>query len=169
MIGYPPLPSLVQSLLSDALHLTNASLVIFRSGILVEFKTNLLQMRNPPIRLDGSLCQVGGEEGHHCHLQLGQVATIHFDAEPLSCQRGRLNDTVWFLSGKDCGNPYKRDGLFSVTFNAPYDDSGMLRIDEALSAIVSTKRMFQSAMRLPATPNAGSAYSMALSTSSWEG
>lgn len=121
-----PDTTLVEAVLSGALAFEGASLVIFRHGVLVEFKTDALT--------PGLCCSVEGEhrswqigpfEGHHCHLNLAAVRTILFDAEPVSCQGGRINYTVWFLGDGDCGNPYRSNGLFSVTLNKPYasDDS----------------------------------------------
>ena len=47
-----------------------------------------------------------------------------FDAEPVSCQGGRLNYTVWFSGVEDCGNPYRPTAMFSVTLNRPYETDG---------------------------------------------
>ena len=120
----------VEALLSDALTLDDASLVIFRRGVLVEFKTGLLApglMRTIEGRYRS--WQIGPFEGHHCHLDLASIERVWFDAEPVSCQGGRLNYTIWFLAGGDCGNPYRHDALFSVTLNAPYAADGTARAD----------------------------------------
>ena len=120
----------VESLLAGAIALKDASLVIFRRGLLVEFKTEAL---SPGIcsSVEGEhrSWQIGPFEGHHCHLDLNAVQRIEFHAEPVSCQGGRLNYTVWFLSVDDCGNPYRPDGLFSVTLNRPYTEDGVPRHD----------------------------------------
>jgi hypothetical protein len=55
------------------------------------------------------------------------VRSVLFDAEPVPCQGGRINYTVWFLGTGDCGNPYRPDGLFSITLNRPYADDGTAR------------------------------------------
>jgi hypothetical protein len=122
--------SAVQRVLGDALSLKDASLVVFRRGVLVEFKTEQLEPGLVPT-LEGRHrgWQVGPFEGHHCHLDLASVESVRFDAEPVSCQGGRLNYTVWFLADDDCGNPYRPEGLFSVTLNAPYAADGSTRMD----------------------------------------
>lgn len=115
----------VEHVLADALALTDASLVIFRHGALIEFKTQLLSARLSCCTDPGHRgWQVGHFEGHHCHLDLAAVAQIWFDAAAVSCQRGRLNYTVWFLAARDCGNPFRPDGYFSITLNEPYSDDG---------------------------------------------
>lgn len=120
----------IERVLAGALALADASLVIFRHGVLVEFKTELLKPALTATSEGGRRgWQVGPFDGHHCHLDLASVARIWFDAEPVSCQRGRLNYTVWFLGTRDCGNPYRADGLFSVTLNSPYRKDGSLRVD----------------------------------------
>ncbi|MDM0071544.1 hypothetical protein [Variovorax sp. J31P207] len=120
----------VEAMVRDALTLQDASLVIFRRGMLAEFKTEMLQP-GLSVALEGRYrsWQLGPFEGHHCHLDLQQVKTVWFDAEPVSCQGGRLNFTVWFLGESDCGNPYRPDGLFSFTLNAPYTPDGLTRVD----------------------------------------
>jgi hypothetical protein len=120
--------AVTKSLLAAAIALKEASLVIFRQGVLVEFKTtrlpsDVMESGDGPYRS----WQVGAFHGHHCHLDLGAVHTILFDAEPVSCQGGRLNYTVWFLGAAECGNPYRSNGLFSVTLNRPYRPDGSSR------------------------------------------
>lgn len=120
--------SVTKSLLTAAIAIKEASLVIFRHGVLVEFKTtrlpaDVIESGEGPHRS----WQVGAFRGHHCHLDLGAVHKILFDAEPVSCQGGRLNYTVWFLGERDCGNPYRGNGLFSVTLNRPYRSDGSSR------------------------------------------
>lgn len=118
----------VEALLADAIALKDASLVIFRRGLLVEFKTEGLSPGLASSVEGGHRSwQIGPFEGHHCHLDLAAVREIEFHAEPVSCQGGRINYTVWFLSGGDCGNPFRPDGLFSVTLNRPYADDGSPR------------------------------------------
>lgn len=133
----------VECALGGALNLADASLVIFRHGVLVEFKTTLLAPGLVPT-LEGEHrgWQVGPYQGHHCHLDLASVATVRFDVEPVSCQGGRLNYTVWFLAGRDCGNPFRPDGLFAVTLNAPYREDGSARVDviEAVYALYESLR-----------------------------
>ncbi len=120
--------SLVESVLAGALGWMDASLVIFRQGVLVEFKTEQLAP-GLAVSLEGRhrSWQIGPFEGHHCHLDLAAVHAVLFDAEPVSCQGGRINYTAWFLGEGDCGNPYRRDGLFSVTLNRPYHSDGSPR------------------------------------------
>jgi hypothetical protein len=118
----------VELLLEKALALSDASLVIYRPGVLVEFKTEMLgpglaSTRDGPHRG----WQVGPLAGHHCHLDLASIDRVWFDAELVSCQGGRLNYTIWFLTTGDCGNPWRPDGLFSVTLNAPYGSDGTPR------------------------------------------
>lgn len=120
----------VEQVLAGALAWRDGSLVIHRRGILVEFKTELLAPGLTSSREAGCRSwQVGPFEGHHCHLDLAAVRQVWFDAEPVSCQGGRLNYTVWFLAVADCGNPYRPEGLFSVTLNGPYRRDGSLRCD----------------------------------------
>jgi len=120
----------VAGLLHDVLLFKAASLVIFRRGALIEFKTELLDEKVASFEEDGHRSwQIGAFNGHHCHLDLGAVVEVLFDAEPVSCQGGRLNYTVWFSGTQDCGNPYRPLALFSVTLNAPYADDGTPRRD----------------------------------------
>jgi hypothetical protein len=114
--------------LEAALTLPEASFVIHRRGLLVEFKTDLL-LERVSLKEHGEFrsWQVGANDDHHCHPDLSSVRRIQFDAEAVECQGGRLNYTVWFLSSGDCGNPHRPDGLFSVTLNMPYDDEGQVR------------------------------------------
>lgn len=118
----------VESVLAGAIALKDASLVIFRRGLLVEFKTEGLSPGlSSSMEGEHQSWQIGPFEGHHCHLDLDAVQRIEFHAEPVSCQGGRINYTVWFLSDDHCGNPYRPDGLFSVTLNRPYTDDGVPR------------------------------------------
>lgn len=119
---------LIEALLADAIALDDASLVIFRRGLLVEFKTaGLSPGLTASVEGEHRSWQIGPFDGHHCHLDLAAVRAVLFDAEPVSCQGGRINYTVWFLGEGDCGNPYRGDGLFSVTLNRPYAADGSPR------------------------------------------
>jgi len=119
---------LIESVLTGAIALKDASLVIFRHGLLVEFKTDGLGPGlTASVEGEHRSWQIGPFEGHHCHLDLAAVRSILFDAEPVSCQGGRVNYTVWFLGEGDCGNPYRSNGLFSVTLNRPYAIDGSPR------------------------------------------
>jgi hypothetical protein len=122
--------SLIEAVLAAAIALKDASLVIFRRGLLVEFKTEGLAP-GLSVSMEGKhrSWQIGPFEGHHCHLDLAAVRTIVFDAEPVSCQGGRINYTVWFQGEGDCGNPYRSEGLFSVTLNRPYERDGSPRAE----------------------------------------
>jgi hypothetical protein len=118
----------VEAILAGALTLKDASLVVFRRGVLIEFKTALLSSglaATKERRYRG--WQVGPIDGHHCHLDLASIASVWFDAEPVSCQGGRLTYTICFVIDGDCGNPYRPGGLFSITLNAPYAKNGATR------------------------------------------
>ena len=115
----------VADLLRSVLGFREASLVIFRRGALIEFKTDLLDEKVASFEQEGHRSwQIGAFTGHHCHLDLGAVREVLFDAEPVSCQGGRLNYTVWFSGAEDCGNPYRPTAMFSVTLNGPYETDG---------------------------------------------
>jgi len=108
-------------LLREALGFQDAALVIYRNRMLVEFQTEKLQGVSKYVE-DGHVSwQIGAFHDHHCHLALGSVTRVLFSAEPVPCQRGRLNYTVWFLVDGQCGNPYRPDGYFSIVLNRPYD------------------------------------------------
>ena len=118
----------VCNIVREALALQDASLVIFRAKTLIEFKTEGLGAGLQHQVEDGyDTWQIGDFDGHHCHLDMATVSQVEFVAEPTSCQGGRLNYTVWFLADEDCGNPYRPEGYFSVTFNAPYELDGAPR------------------------------------------
>ncbi len=108
------------SLVEEAIAIPEASLVIYRDRTLVEFKTDHLGGLFEYREGDHISWQFGRFEGHHCHLSLNAVTGIEFSAEPVSCQKGRLNYTIWFLIAGGCGNPFRSDGYFSVTLNRPY-------------------------------------------------
>jgi len=108
-------------LLREALRFREASLVIYRERTLVEFQTEKLAGVFQYVE-DGHVSwQLGGFQDHHCHLALGAVTRVLFSAEAVPCQQGRLNYTLWFLVPGACGNPYRRDGYFSVVLNRPYE------------------------------------------------
>jgi hypothetical protein len=159
-LGTLPILESVQRALVGALALQDASLVIYRCGVLVEFKTEMLQP-GLTATLEGRHrgWQIGPFAGHHCHLDLASVSRILFDAEPVSCQGGRLNYTIWFLTAGDCGNPYRSDGLFSVTLNKPYGQNGSPRpgLIEAVYALYDVRRnapgVFASAPFLAVRPH----------------
>jgi hypothetical protein len=128
--------------LEAALGLPDASFVIHRRGLLVEFKTDRLAER-VSLYSEGRFrsWQVGAFEDHHCHPDLAAVRRVLFDAEPVPCQRGRINCTIWFLADGDCGNPHRPEGLFSVTLNRPYDDDGHPRANILDAMFALQKRM----------------------------
>jgi hypothetical protein len=138
-----PVLESVERALASALALPDASLVIYRRGVLVEFKTAMLQP-GLAAALEGNhrAWQIGPFAGHHCHINLRLVTSVWFDAEPVSCQGGRLNYTLWFLAAGDCGNPYRPEGLFSVALNAPYRKDGSPRVEiiEAVYALHDLQR-----------------------------
>ncbi len=115
--------------LRGALELRDASLVIYRPRTLVELKTERLGGVSLYVEEGHASWQIGDFEDHHCHLDLPAVTRVLFSAEPVSCQGGRLNYTVWFLVDGDGGNPYRPDGYFSVTLNRPYGADGAPRVE----------------------------------------
>lgn len=108
------------ALLRDALALKDASLVVYRDRTLIEFKTEKLDGVHRYSESGHVSWQIGAFDDHHCHLALSEVARVQFSAEPVSCQGGGLNYAAWFLTDGPCGNPYRRDGYFSVVLNRPY-------------------------------------------------
>lgn len=122
--------------LQQALALRDASLVIFRDRALIEFKTDRLGGLHRYEEQGHVSWQIGALDDHHCHLSLGSVVRVLFSAEPVSCQGGGLNYTVWFLSAGSSGNPYRRDGYFSVVLNRPYTgDAARLEVIEPVLAL----------------------------------
>ena len=107
-------------LLRDALALRESSLVIYRERTLVEFQTEKIDGVHRYVEQGHVSWQIGGLRDHHCHLALGAVDRVLFSAEPVSCQGGGLNYTIWFLTSGPCGNPWRRDGYYSVVLNRPY-------------------------------------------------
>ncbi len=107
-------------LLRDALALHESSLVIYRERTLVEFQTEKIDGVHRYVEQGHVSWQIGGLRDHHCHLALGAVDRVLFSAEPVPCQGGGLNYTIWFLTSGPCGNPWRRDGYFSVVLNRPY-------------------------------------------------
>lgn len=128
-------------LLKQALALRDASLVIFRDRTLVEFKTERLDGVHRYEEAGHVSWQIGDQHDHHCHLSLGAVTRVLFSAEPVSCQGGGLNYTVWFLSSGPCGNPYRRDGYFSIVLNRPYSGNAP-RLD-VIEPVLALFRRFE--------------------------
>lgn len=123
-------------LLREALALRNASLLIFRDRALIEFGTERLDGVSRYEEGGHVSWQIGGQHGHHCHLSLGVVTRVFFSAEAVSCHGGGLNYTVWFLSAGPCGNPYRRDGYFSIVLNRPYSgNEPRLDVNEPVLAL----------------------------------
>ena len=117
----PPLSlPFIRELVDGALVLKGASLVIYRPRTLIEFQTDRLTQGLSLYR-EGKHAswQIGAFDDHHCHLDVGACNEVVFGAEPVSCQGGRINYTVWFLVDEDCGNPYRPRAYFSVTLNRP--------------------------------------------------
>lgn len=142
----------VETVLAASLGLREASLVIHRRGLLVEFKTEALV---PGLCVEHHAgrrsWQLGPFEGHHCHLDLAAVHLMEFDAEPVSCQGGRLNYTLWFLGEVDCGNPYRPQGLFSVTLNRPYASDGAART-QVIQPVYALHQKFRNMEFVKASP-----------------
>ncbi len=128
-------------LLREALALRDASLVIFRDRMLVEFKTERLADVQRYEEAGHVSWQIGDQHDHHCHLSLGIVMKVLFSAEPVSCQGGGLNYTVWFLASGPCGNPYRRDGYVSIVLNRPY--TGNAPRLEVIDPVLDLFRRFQ--------------------------
>ena len=122
-----PQEPLCIGLLNEALRLAEASLVIYRHQLLVEFQTDKLSDVQAYEEAGYVSWQIGALSEHHCHLALTRVARCLFSAERVPCQQSRLNFTLWFLVDGDCGNPYRRDGYFSVVLNAPYEGTRLRR------------------------------------------
>jgi hypothetical protein len=123
---FPPL----LELLERALSLPGASLVVYRARTLMEFKTEKLEVKLSRFIEDGHASwQIGAFDDHHCHLDLDAVTSVEFSAEPVSCQGGRLNWTVWFESDDDAGNPFRPRAVCAVTLNAPWTSEGEPRLE----------------------------------------
>lgn len=120
---------LVLPLLEQAVDLQEASLVILRERTLVELQTHQLEGVFKFVEQGHVSWQIGGFTQSHCHLDLYGLTGVQFAAEPTPCQGGRLNFTVWFLTGDRSGNPYKWDGYFSVVLNQPYESQGAPRAE----------------------------------------
>lgn len=128
-------------LLRDALALQDASLVIYRDRTLVEFQTEKIDGIHRYVEQGHVSWQIGGLRDHHCHLALGAVVSALFSAEPVSCQGGGLNYTVWFLTSGPSGNPWRRDGYFSVVLNRPY--SGRAPRLEVIEPVLDLYRRYR--------------------------
>jgi hypothetical protein len=133
-----------EPLLRDALELKDAALVFFRDRMLVEFQTEKLKGMQRYEEAGHVSWQLGDQRDHHCHVSLDSVAGVLFSAEPVSCQGGGLNYTVWFLTGDSCGNPYRRNGYFSITLNRPYTGS-----EPRLEVIEPIFRLYERYKHLP--------------------
>ena len=130
-------------ILRAALELPEASLVILRRRLLVEFKTADLGPGLQRYREGEHVSwQVGDFDGHHCHLALDKIARVVFAAEPSGCQGGRLNYTVWFETADDAGNPFRPNGYFSITLNRPYETGGAPR-REVIEPVLRLWRRFE--------------------------
>lgn len=128
-------------MLQQALALRDASLVIYRDRALIEFKTERLDGLHRYEEQGHVSWQIGAQDDHHCHLSLCAVVRVLFSAEPVSCQGGGLNYTVWFLSAGPSGNPYRRDGYFSITLNRPYTGNAARR--EVIAPVLELYQRFQ--------------------------
>lgn len=117
---HPTMAPACFQLLTEAMELKDASLVIFRDRTLVEFKTDHLDGVHRYEEHGHVSWQLGAYRHHHCHLALDAVKRVEFSAEPVPCQGGGLNYTIWFLTDTASGNPYRPDGYFSITLNRPY-------------------------------------------------
>lgn len=138
------------SLLTKALQLRDASLVIFRDRTLIEFKTEKLDGLHRYVEQGHVSWQIGAFDDHHCHLSLGAVVRVLFTAERVSCQGGGINYTVWFLTPGPCGNPFRRDGYFSIVLNRPYmGDEPRL---EVIQPVLDLYREFKDAAWVGADP-----------------
>ncbi len=145
------MPKVVE-LVEGALSLKGASLVIYRHRTLIEFKTERLVPGLSLYEEQGfSSWQFGDAEDHHCHLDVGACTRVVFGAEPVSCQGGKLNYTVWFMVEGDCGNPYRRGAYFSVTLNKPYDEQGLARFD-LIEPVFELYRRFEGEAGVEAEP-----------------
>jgi hypothetical protein len=129
------------ALLEQALALADASLVIYRDRTLVEFKTERLGALHRYEEEGHVSWQIGDHHDHHCHLALDAVHRVEFSAEPVSCQGGGINYTMWFLTRQPAGNPYRRDGYFSVVLNRPYSGNAPRR--DIIGAMLDLYRRFQ--------------------------
>jgi hypothetical protein len=142
----------VVDLVRGALALRGASLVIYRRRTLIEFKTERLGGGLTLYEEDGHTSwQIGDFDDHHCHLDVGECARASFGAEPVSCQGGRLNYTVWFLVDRDAENPYRRDAYFSVTLNRPYEADGAVK-REIVGQMFRLYRAFEGRPGIAAEP-----------------
>nr|MCU0922430.1 hypothetical protein [Burkholderiaceae bacterium] len=137
----PEAEPLCLPVLQQALALRDASLVIFRDRALIEFKTDRLAGLHRYEEQGHVSWQIGALDDHHRHLSLGAVVRVLFSAEPVSCQGGGLNYTVWFLSAGSSGNPYRRDGYFSVVLNRPYTGDAARR--EVIDPVLALYRRFR--------------------------
>jgi len=124
-----PADPCVLPLLKQAVDLPEASLVILRERTLVELQTHQLEGVFKFVEQGHVSWQIGGFTQSHCHMDLYAITGVQFAADPTPCQGGRLNLTIWFLTGDRSGNPYRWDGYFSVVLNQPYDKQGVPRAE----------------------------------------
>lgn len=142
----------VASLLREALGLQDASLVICRPKLIIEFKTEGLGRGLQRFTQDGhETWQIGEFRGHHCHVDLNTIAQVVFDAAPVACQGGRPNYTVWFMADWDCANPFRKGGYLSVTLNSPYTEMGTPR-REVIDPVINLYRRYCNDKRVFAEP-----------------
>ena len=138
----------VASVLRETLALKAASVVIFRPKIIVEFKTEELGRGLQYFTQDGhETWQIGEFTSHHFHVDLDSINEVVFNAEPVSCQGGRLNYTVWFMVDWDCDNPYRKGGYFSVTLNSPYNADGSAN-REVIDPVIALYKRFNNDERV---------------------
>jgi hypothetical protein len=140
---YPAAEPPFIELLKSALQFRESSLVIYRDRTLIEFKTEKLGGLHRYVEHGHVSWQIGAFDDHHCHLALGAVDKVLFSAEPVSCQGGGINYTIWFLTPGPCGNPFRRDGYFSIVLNRPYD--GNLPREEVIKPVIDLYRQYQDA------------------------
>ncbi|MCG7877955.1 MAG: hypothetical protein JAY75_12600 [Candidatus Thiodiazotropha taylori] len=133
----------VAEIMRETLKLRDASLVICRPKLIIEFKTEDLGRGLQYFTHDGhETWQIGEFRGHHCHVNLDSIEQVVFEAAPVTCQGGRLNYTVWFMVGWECENPFRKGGYLSVTLNSPYTKAGDPR-HEVIDPVIDLYRHYQ--------------------------
>lgn len=130
-------------LLREALRLPDATLVLHRERVLVEFQTELLDGVHRYEEQGHVSWQIGAQHDHHSHLSLSAVDHVLFSAQASPCQGGGLNYTVWFQTARPSGNPFQPHGYFSVTLNRPYAQ-GRPRV-EVIEPLLDLYRRFRDA------------------------
>ncbi|WP_439586111.1 hypothetical protein [Hydrogenophaga sp.] len=134
---------IVLPLLRAALALPDATLVIHRDQVLVEFQTERLDGVHRFEEHGHVSWQIGAQHEHHCHLRLASVKDVQFSAQASPCQGGGLNYTLWFQTAESSGNPFRPRGYFSVTLNRPYAH-GQPRL-EVIQPMLDLYRRFEGA------------------------